>query len=184
MGRIFNIDETTYRELFYELYPRLVSYSIKLVKDGFEAEEVVGNVMLQLWESRRRFENVRDIKSYLYTMVRNASLAHLKKDKPMLPLDELPIQDDAAAGSFDFDLLEEEVYAVLQKALNELPMKCREVFELSCIDGLTYREVAEELGISVNTVKSQRARAIELLRLQMKDYPYLLLLLLSLLSIS
>nr|WP_255409833.1 RNA polymerase sigma-70 factor [Flavobacterium sp. 2] len=171
------MNETYYKELFYSLYPRLVSYSYSFVKNNFLAEEVVGNVMLQLWENRVKFEKIVDVKSYLYTMVRNGSLLILKKEQKVIKLnDELSHE----TLDFDFNILEEELYATLTQALNSLPEKCKEVFELSCIEGLKYKDVAEQLNISINTVKSQRARAIELLKVKLKNHSELLFLLLFL----
>lgn len=166
-----------YKELFYSLYPRLVSYSFNFVKDNFLAEEVVENVMLQLWENRVKFEKIADVKSYLYTMVRNGSLLSLKKEQKAVELDH-KLSDEAT--EFDFNILQEELYTILIDALNSLPEKCKEVFELSCLEGMKYRDIAEQLNISVNTVKSQRARAIELLKEKLKNHSELLFILLFL----
>ncbi|WP_223704998.1 RNA polymerase sigma-70 factor [Flavobacterium potami] len=171
------MDEAYYKELFYSLYPRLVSYSYTFVKDNFLAEEVVENVMLQLWENRIKFEKINDVKSYLYTMVRNSSLLALKKEQKVVELDH-KLSDEAA--DFDFNILEEELYSDLIDALNSLPEKCKEVFELSCLEGMKYKDIAEQLNISVNTVKSQRARAIELLKEKLKNHSELLFILLFL----
>jgi RNA polymerase sigma-70 factor (ECF subfamily) len=165
------IDEEFYKELFYSLYPRLVSYSFKYLKDKFEAEEVVENVMLQLWEDRLKFEKVDDVKSYIYKMVKSGSLGVLKEQQKKVKL-----EDEASdnALEFDFNILEEEVYAVLITALDSLPEKCKEVFELSCLEGMKYKDIALQLNISINTVKSQRSRAIELLKTKLTNYPELL----------
>lgn len=154
-----------------------MSYSYGFVKDNFLAEEVVGNVMLQLWENRVKFEKIIDVKSYLYTMVRNGSFLILKNEQKGIQLNNELSHETL---DFDFNILEEELYATLIEALNSLPEKCKEVFELSCIEGLKYKDVAEQLNISINTVKSQRARAIELLKIKLKNHSELLFLLLFL----
>ena len=154
-----------------------MSYSYGFVKDNFLAEEVVGNVMLQLWENRVKFEKIIDVKSYLYTMVRNGSFLILKNEQKGIQLNNELSHETL---DFDFNILEEELYATLIEALNSLPEKCKEVFELSCIEGLKYRDIAEQLNISINTVKSQRARAIELLKVKLRNHSELLFLLLFL----
>jgi RNA polymerase sigma factor (sigma-70 family) len=136
---------------------------------------VVGNVMLQLWENRLKFEKIDDVKSYIYMMVKNGSLDVLKKQNKKVKLDE-SISDDIL--EFDFNILQEEVYAILINALDSLPEKCKEVFELSCLEGMKYKDIAQQLNISINTVKSQRARAIELLKVKLINYPELLFFLL------
>lgn len=110
-------------------------------------------------------------------MVKNGSVTALKKQQKNVKLDE-SLSDDVL--EFDFNILEEEVYAVLIEALNSLPEKCKEVFELSCLEGMKYKDIAEQLAISVNTVKSQRARAIELLKERLKNHSELLFILLFL----
>lgn len=154
-----------------------MSYSLNYTKDSFAAEEVVENVMLQLWENRLKFEKINDIKSYLYTMVKNGSINALKQQQKLVELDE-SISDEIL--EFDYNILEEEVYPALIVALNSLPEKCKEVFELSCLQGMKYKDIAQQLAISVNTVKSQRARAIELLKEKLKDHADLLFFLLFL----
>lgn len=141
------------------------------MKDKFEAEEVVENVMLQLWEDRLKFEKVDDVKSYIYKMVKSGSLGALKEQQKKVKL-----EDEASDNvlEFDFNILEEEVYAVLITALDSLPEKCKEVFELSCLEGMKYKDIALQLNISINTVKSQRSRAIELLKTKLTNYPELL----------
>jgi RNA polymerase sigma-70 factor (ECF subfamily) len=141
------------------------------LKDKFEAEEVVENVMLQLWEDRLKFEKVDDVKSYIYKMVKSGSLGALKEQQKKVKLEDTASDNTL---EFDFNILEEEVYAVLITALDSLPEKCKEVFELSCLEGMKYKDIALQLNISINTVKSQRSRAIELLKAKLTNYPELL----------
>nr|WP_278286665.1 RNA polymerase sigma-70 factor [Zhouia spongiae] len=158
--------------MFYNLYPRLLSFCIKYVKDPFAAEEIVEECMLYLWERKNDLAEVMDLKSYLYTMVRNKAYAYLKKNSKVVSLDS---GFGESVSQEDEYIIEEEVHATLIAALNTLPEKCRRVFELSCLEGLKYKDIAEDMGISVNTVKSQRSRAIELLKTQLKDNPLLLI---------
>ncbi|TRZ43506.1 RNA polymerase sigma-70 factor [Robertkochia solimangrovi] len=167
-----NLTPGTFRELFYDLYPRLYSNCLKYVKDEFVAEEIVGDAMLALWGQRDRISEIRDVKSYLYIVVRNHALLYLRKNRPLHLLDTsgLEIEDQEPTP----DIIEEEVHAKLMKAIDELPVKCREVFIKSCLHGISYKDIAEDLDISVNTVKSQRTRAIEILKVKLKDSPLLL----------
>ena len=172
------LDRETFKHLFNTLYPRLISYSYKYVQDKFSAEEIVEDCFVTLWERRESLAHIDDIKPYLYIMVRNASLKYLEKSKKLVSLNS---KHHDSAITIEHDIIEEEVHAViLYKALETLPAKCRKVFELSCLEGVKYKDIAQELNISLNTVKSQRARAIELLKKQLKNNPYLTLLLSSL----
>ncbi len=165
--------QVAFKKVFDFFYERLYAFSFKYVKDNYAAEEITANTMLYLWEKRENISSIKDIKPYLYKVTRNASLRYLKNTKHVVPLDancnKLP--------QFEEYIIEEEVHATLLKAVDSLPYKCKRVFELCCIEGLKYKEVAEDLNISVNTVKSQRARAITLLKDQFKNQPLILVIL-------
>ena len=173
-------DIKAYDELFHMLYGRLTAFAMRYLKDQESAEEVVEEAMVVLWEKRELFDSIGSLKSYLYNTVRNASLDWIKSKGKNASLLELESYESLAAA--DAFILEEEVHAVLYQAMAALPPKCRRVFELSCLEGLKYSEIADDMGISLNTVKSQRARAIQLLQEMLKDYPYYMLILNALLT--
>ena len=143
------------------------------MSDPQAAEDIVENTMFKLWRDREKFNNVLNIKSYLYAMVRNDAYRIAHKENEKIFLNEELTQ--ATYDDVDEKVLEEEVYAILIEHLNQLPEGCKEIFELSTIEGLKYKEIASKLDISVNTVKSQRARAIKLLKEKLKNHPFLLL---------
>ncbi len=162
-------DTKTYRTIFEAYNKRLYSFSLKIVENAFAAEEIVENVFLKLWQKRHKMDDVKNLKSYLYTMAYNASLDFIKKNKKFVRFN---IEEHDGTVLMEQLILEEEVHYLLFQALDSLPEKCRQVFELSCLEGMKYKDIAEDLQISINTVKSQRARAIDLLRKQLKDYPF------------
>ncbi len=123
--------------------------------------------MLALWDRRDKIVDIKDVKSYLYVVVRNKALAYLRQNKKEIPLDISGIEIEDHEG-YDAYIIEEELHTMLFNALKELPDRCRDVFLLSCIYQMPYKEISKELGISVNTVKSQRTRAIELLKMKLK----------------
>ncbi len=132
------------------------------------AEEIVEDCMIHIWEHRQDMEHVHNFKSYLYTMVKNRAYSYLRKNKKEIPLHT--ISHDSIAAEVQY-VIEEESHAIIIQALEALPPKCKKVFKLSCLDGVKYKDIAEEMNISVNTVKSQRTRAVELIKRQLKDYP-------------
>lgn len=165
------LDKESFKVLFNTLYPRLIAYSLKYIKDDIAAEEIVGDCLVTLWEKRKDLSHVDNINSYLYTMVKNASFDYLAKSKQTVSFNQ---DKHDSALKIDHDVIEEEVHAMLYNALDKLPSKCRKVFELSCLKGLKYKDIANDLNISINTVKSQRARAIELLKKELKNNPFLM----------
>lgn len=170
-------DTDAFKIIFNTYYKRLYAFSLNYVSEGYIAEDIVENVLLKLWEKRHRIGEIDNLKSYLYTMVKNASIDYLKKKKKFVRLD---IQKHDLSMANEQYVIEEETHAILFQALASLPEKCRKVFELSCIEGIKYKDIAEDLQISVNTVKSQRARAIELLKQCFKEKPFYQLFLMTL----
>lgn len=163
-----------FEKIFHQLYSRLCSYSLNYTKDNATAEEVVGDSFLVVWNRREKFSDINGVKSYLYATVRNASLDHLKKNGEVIPID---IETPDSTKNMEFRMIEEETHSMLYQALDTLPGKCRKVFEMSCLDNVKYQDIADEMQISLNTVKSQRARAIQLLKDQFKDQRFYTLLL-------
>lgn len=160
--------------IFHQLYSRLCSFSLNYTKDNIIAEEVVGDSFLLVWNRRENFEDINGLKSYLYTTVRNASLDYLKKNGEVIRID---IETPDSTKNIEFQMIEEESHSMLYHALDSLPDKCRKVFKMSCLDGVKYLDIADEMQISLNTVKSQRARAIQLLKDRLKDQRFYTLLL-------
>lgn len=169
-------DKNAFKIIFDTYYKRLYLFSLSYVDDKFAAEEIVENTLLKLWQKRNKLDKIKNLKSYLYTMVRNASIDYNKKEKKFVRLD---VEKHDSFHQRDQYIIEEETHAILFQALEKLPEKCRKVFELSCLDGVKYKDIAEDLQISINTVKSQRARAIELLKSHLKNHPFYQILLAS-----
>ncbi|MBD0822394.1 RNA polymerase sigma factor [Aestuariibaculum marinum] len=170
-------DKDAFKSIFNIYFKRLCVFALKYVDDQYTAEEIVENTLLKLWQKRSKLDKVENLKSYLYTMVRNACVDYNKQDKRLIRLD---IKKHENVSLNDAFVVEEETHAALYAALETLPEKCRKVFELSCLDGIKYKDIAEDLQISLNTVKSQRARAISLLKIYLKDHPFYAVLLASL----
>ncbi|MFL1013209.1 RNA polymerase sigma factor [Flavisericum labens] len=163
-----NGDKNAFKSIFNIYYKRLCVFALHYVDDQFAAEEIVEITLLKLWQKRSKADKIKNLKSYLYTMVRNASIDHNKKEKKFVRLE---IEKHDSVSQKNQFIIEEETHAILFQALEKLPEKCRKVFELSCLDGIKYKDIAEDLQISLNTVKSQRARAIELLKKELKYHP-------------
>lgn len=162
-------DKGAFKIIFEAYYKRLCAFALNYVDSSYVAEDLVTQVLLKLWQKRQKLDKIKNLKSYLYTMVKNAAIDFNKKEKKVVRLDVEKHDIIPLKSQF---IIEEETHAILFQALERLPEKCRKVFEMSCIDGVKYKDIAEELQISINTVKSQRARAVDLLKTQLKDYPF------------
>lgn len=156
-------DQQAYKLLFTALYPYLFPFAQALVKLKEPAEEVVSDVFIKVWEKRKELPKIENLKLYLYVATRHIAFNYLDKQKrkPTRPLDGF---QHAELISVHLDpeqlLITAEMMALLRKAIDLLPPKCKVIFKLVKEDGLKYREVAEVLGISVKTVENQLAIAL------------------------
>ena len=151
-----------FNDLFRYNYRPLCLYALHYLQDADLAEDIVQESYTALWEKLQEGSHVFNRKSYLYMMVRNRCLDHLRKKG--IPTESLKPYD--TYGIIDDDDAQErsQTEARLWTAIDSLPEKCREVFILSKRDDLKYEEIAEELGLSVNTVRNQISKALKVLK--------------------
>jgi RNA polymerase sigma-70 factor (ECF subfamily) len=156
-------DQQAYKELFTSLYPYLFHFAKTLVKAKEPAEEIISDVFIKIWEKRKDLEKIDNLRLYLYVSTRNHAYNYLDKQKKIAtnPLDDL--QAEFTSVYFDPEqlLITADMLARIQKAIDQLPPKCKIIFKLIKEDGLKYREVAELLNISIKTVENQLAIAVE-----------------------
>jgi RNA polymerase sigma-70 factor (ECF subfamily) len=166
------LDNNSFEELFRNYFTPLMLFARKIVVDEDDAREVVHKVFIALWEKREEMDLTTTLKSYLFTSVHNRSL-NLLRDRKKFSDEEFP----EVAGDWDVSAQIEsmELEEKIGEAIRSLPEKCRQVFELNRFEGFTYREIAEQLGISVKTVENQMSKALKLLREKLICYLTLLL---------
>ncbi|HVU85341.1 MAG TPA: RNA polymerase sigma-70 factor [Puia sp.] len=156
-------DQQAYKELFTSLYSYLFQFTKTLVKSKEPAEEIISDVFIKVWEKRKELEKIENLKLYLYVSTRNHAYNYLDKQKNNAtnPLDD--VQAEFTSVYFDPEqlLITADMLARIQKAIDQLPPRCKMIFKLTKEDGLKYREVAELLNISIKTVENQLAIAVE-----------------------
>ena len=155
-------ENINFDDLFRYNYRPLCLYALHYLQDVDLSEDIVQESYAALWEKLQEGEHILNRKSYLYMMVRNRCLDHLRKKG--IPTESLKPYD--TYGIIDDDDAQEraQTEARMWTAIDSLPEKCREVFILSKRDGLKYEEIAEELGLSVNTVRNQISKALKVLK--------------------
>jgi len=155
-------DQYAYKELFTSLYSYLYHFAFSFVKSKQPAEEILSDVFIKIWEKRSELGKIANLKVYLYVATRNIALNYVEKQKR----DATHNIDEFTAGikSLYFDpeqlMVTAEMMNLIQKAIEDLPAKCKMVFKLVKEDGLKYREVAEIMDISTKTVENQLAIAL------------------------
>ncbi|WP_262492840.1 RNA polymerase sigma-70 factor [Niabella drilacis] len=160
---------------FMEHYRPLVYFARKFIKDTEAAEDVVQDTFIKFLGREADFDKEIAARSFLYIAVRNASLNYLRQQqnhKRILAANEVKEAQDSFVLQA---IIQSEALSEVHKAINELPEGCRKVFRLGYLDGLSNLEIANHLSISINTVKTQKARALQLLRLKISPEFFALL---------
>ena len=147
-----------------------------------DAENIVQDIFLYLWEHPEVFKTIDNMDAFLFTLVKNRCLNFLKhnlyiKKRTLETAEEQEMQMNLySLQQFDESFLTiSEVENLIDEVIGKLPERCREIFILSRMEGLKYKEIAERLNISVNTVENQMSIALRKLKIELKDYLPLLL---------
>jgi len=171
-------DQTAFELLFHFYYPGLVMYSTQFTADRMEAEEIVQDFFVRFWQRHQQITPSDTLKSYLFLSVKNGSLNYLKHKK----IEEKYIRSMTELSSnhlvYDPDLyIASELQEKVKNAIDLLPEKCREIFNMSRMRGMKNEEIAADLSLSKRTVETQISKALKVLRVELKDYVGLLVLL-------
>ncbi len=176
--RLSEGDETAFEILFRHYYPGLVIYASKFVQDSTEAEEIVQEFFIRLWEKHHTVKLSPTLKSYVFQSVKNSSLNFIRDKKVSLPIIEELIHRSGSALIFNPDLyVASELQQKIESAVSNLPVKCREVFLMSRFRNMKNDEIAQELNISKRTVETHISNAIKVLKTELKDFLILLIML-------
>lgn len=178
------------REAFNELYKihwaNLVKYA-SLVAGSVHAKDIVHDVFLKLWMNRANLQEKDTLRPYLMRSVYNKSLNVLRGTARLETMDTWFDNqiDILTAGEYNPDnseivrkLYDKDVAVQIEKAMDALPDRCREIFRCCYVEGKSHKEVAEKLGISLSTVDNQIYKALKILRSSLAESTFLLLLLL------
>ena len=160
-----------YNSLFNRLYKHLCLFANKYVENLEVSKDIVQDVFVKIWEDKIEFKNENSIKSYLYTSVKNKSLDFLKS-KHYKSTDLLSIRKIEKLESEPFFLREVvilETSIIIEKAINTLPNKCAKIIRLN-LKGLTNLKIANELELSINTIKAQKKIAYKRLKSLLKGH--------------
>lgn len=165
------VSSELYRKIFDELfdlyYEKLTVFVYSFVNDKEVGKDIVNDLFLNLWNNREKLDPERSLKSYLFTIARNRALDYLKHRQVMESNVKYLIKEYEDPGT-DWKEVERQVELVREK-LAELSGKQREVIVKCCVEGKMYREVAEELNISENTVKTHLTRALKFMREELRE---------------
>jgi RNA polymerase sigma-70 factor (ECF subfamily) len=177
--------EAAFEVVFSLYYPRLVCFAKEYIPYE-DARNAVQDAFISFWEKNPAILNEYQLQSYLYTSVKNNCLMYLQHEKIVKNYadhEEISMQNQiyfSALDHLDTSVLAfQEIETIIEKTLEELPSRCREIFVLSRMDGKKNQEIAKELNISVKAVEAQMTRALKAFRVALKDFLPLLAYLLT-----
>ena len=171
------LDKPAFELLFENYFEVLCRFAFGYIKDRDASQEIVQDVFINLWNKRETIDPDRQVKSYLYTSVKNRCLNYIRDNKKFRSF-YLDVEVEMEIPDTNPDLFSEnETKIKIENALDKLPEKCRQVFELSRFEEMKYKDIADNLGISVKTVEVQISKALRILREELKEFLMILILL-------
>lgn len=165
-------DHKSFEILFEKYYNNLCNYAFLYLNDVSKTEELVSDVYINIWENRKRIDIKANLKSYIYRCTRNAVISDMRKNKrPGPSLLKESKSNEKFVDSPETLLIREEVADVCYKMMQRLPKQAGLVFRLHKMDGLSYKQIAEILDLSVKTVENHMGRALKMMRSMYDEIP-------------
>lgn len=168
--------EEAFDFIFRKYYKVLTVQAIRFVHDQDTAQSLVQDCFVSFWKKRYEISNIDHLYSYLFFMVRNQCIDHLRKQQLHR---QVPItnQTDFPENETEQQIGADDLSSHLWQSISKLPERCRIAFEYSRIDGYTYSQIAREMGISNKAVEALISRSLKLLRANLVDFLSIIILL-------
>ena len=164
-------DTRAFRQIFDALFSNLTKFSFSFVHSKEAATEIVDELFVQLWVKRDDIMKINDLRVYLYTATKNASLNYITKKAKQIelePYENLQVQMTDLVSPEQI-MISKEMLQKIKEAIDSLPPRCKLIFKFVREDGLSYSEVAEILGLSIKTIDSQMVIAVARIRAKLMN---------------
>ena len=173
LERLAKGDHDAFRSLFENYYPSLMFFAESYVRDREKDKDIVQDIFLRLTDHREIFNSITNLKSYLYTTVKNSCIKQLKHQVVRNRYSSNILATSLHEERFWIKVLEEETYRILYQSIEKLPPQTRAVYQLS-MNGLKNQEIADKLGVSIETVKTHKQIGKKYLQKYMKELLFIL----------
>lgn len=177
--------ERKFSEIYSFYYPRLCRFATEYVGNVEDAENLVQDTFVYLWNNSASLDTVVNLNAFLFVLIKNRSIDFLRQQLRkgrtaycLLETMEYELNLEALEAVDETLILDSDLEQKIHEAIQSLPGKCREIFILSRVEGLKYTEIAEKLHLSTSTVDNQIGIALKKLRVKLKDFLPLLVFLL------
>lgn len=174
-------DTVAFKQLYLRYFSTLCKSGFRKIQDDKIVEEIVQDVFIDIWKQRQELNINQEIGAFLNALLRNKILhewrARMIRSRHIELFSQLnsPIVDESSSENF----LASEVQERLNTAISNLSPQCRQAFELSRYEDLSYREISERMAISVKTVEKHIGKALKILRMEFKEYYISVIILIS-----
>lgn len=169
------IDEQVFSEIYVNYYSRMLRFAYAYLMNKEDAENIVQDIFAYLWGNRSLLKEVRNLQAFLFMLVKRRCIdfLRLKINNSASSLSEIENEELEyklySLETLDEDnVTDEEMQRMLHKAIGQLPEKCRYIFIQAKINHKKYREIADETGLSIQTIKNQMTIAIGKLQTELR----------------
>jgi len=163
-------DEKAFEEIFLRYNEWLFSVARTIVHSNETAEEIIEDVFFKLWQIKDRYFEINNLESYLYVSVKNLSYDYLRKSSKYRYTEIVENEIKEIISSPDEIYLIKELRAQIDVAIDKLPNRCKEIFQMVRMERLSYKETAQLLKISPKTVENQLRIATQKIMESLHDY--------------
>lgn len=166
-------DRALFNFFFDKYYKKLIWFALLFVKNNDAAEEVVSDVLLNIFRKRKKLAKSANIEGYIFISVKNQCLKYLRKNKRQVYFENFESEANLLMTTIvspEYEIIENEFSVVIKKTLDSLPPKRRIVFRMIKEEGLKYQDVANLLSLSVKTVETHMGLALKTLHTNVENY--------------
>ena len=153
-----------FEEIFKKNYANLCRYAYSFLKEEEASEDLVQELFIKLWNDRPEIFLDKQIISYLHTAIKNNCISALRKRVQTVSIDDNISLNILEIDTADQDQEKELMYEKIFSAIDNLPPKCATIFKMHRLSGLPYKQIADDLDISIKTVENQIGKAMKILR--------------------
>ena len=164
-------EEEAFRQVYTTHFPKLYRYALTFTHSHEVAEEIVQEVFMTLWRKRQAINPAQSLNHYLYTLTKHRCFRFLQQTARQASLRrELALRLEKSCCSTENEVIYNQYYAIAQEAIRQLPPRRQRIYQMARLEGLPLREIAQQLGISLSTVKNQLLIASQAVKMYFRSH--------------
>ena len=163
-------DESAFQAIFHEFYLPVCKAVQRFIRDKGIVEDLAQDIFVRLWERRDQINITSSLGAYLHRMAVNEALTYIRRQKKFQTNDIEDTDFKADQHSTDEVMAGNELKDNISAAISQLPPRCQTIFKMSRYEDMTYKQIGEQLDISVKTVENQMGKALKILRGLLQNY--------------